>query len=115
MASDNKFTHISVNAGDDDVVIHAGAVAAESNERDAASGDALLDAVEEESFEAIPQSSEDEVVEAEAPHPASKSVYHETTLEDIQGSTMGTTQKVVIALAIVLVIAVIIWMAFFKG
>ena len=101
MASENSFSHIAVNSGDDDGVIHAGVTELPE---------------EPEVFE----EEQEEVVEAE-PEPApvtvpkAKDAYRETNLADIEGSKMGTTQKVVIVLAILIIIAIAIWMIFFNS
>ncbi|MCI8366510.1 MAG: hypothetical protein HFJ66_02780 [Eggerthellaceae bacterium] len=101
MASENSFSHIAVNSGDDDVVIHAGATELPE---------------EPEVFE----EEQEEVVEAEpepvpVTAPKAKDAYHETTLADIEGSKMSTTQRVVVVLAILAVIAIAVWMIFFNS
>lgn len=114
MASDNKFSHISVNAGDDDVVIHAGAPAAvEEDLQPVAEEEATAQPAEDDFAADLPE--EEAQPAAAAPARPAKAAYHETTLEDVQGSKMGTTQKVVIVLAVLLVAAIVVWQVAFNG
>ncbi len=147
MASENKFAHISVNSGDDDVVIHAGATAAAQPEAEEGILEEEWNAeAPEEGAEAYSEGANLEEAygiegqygdgEGHASAPSvgvggnaagaqaavgaesaahAKDAYRETTLDDIQGSRMGTTQKVVIVLAIVLIIAIVIWQIAFNG
>lgn len=115
MASDNKFSHISVNAGDDDVVIHAGVPAAvEADAQPVAEEVAAGQPVADDGI--VADSPEEDVQPAaEAAARPAKAAYHETTLEDIQGSRMGATQKVVIVLAVLLMVAIAVWQVAFNG
>lgn len=145
MASENGFTHISVNSGDDDVVIHAGATAVSQPDIEATALEEEWDAgVSEDDAEAYADGAvsgtadetegqsvcgegqdsaarhdvHEDTADAQpgvAPGAVAKNGYHETTLDDIQGSRMGTTQKVVIGLAIVLIVVIVIWQVAFNG
>ena len=103
MASENSFSHIAVNSGDDDVVIHAGVTELPEEP----------EVFEEEQEEVVEVEPEPEPVPVAASK--AKDAYRETTLADIEGSKMGTTQKVVIVLAILIIIAIAIRMIFFNS
>ena len=128
MAESKGFAHITVTPDDDDdVVIQAGVVedsaAGESGEtafEDAGEHEEAeaVEAVEGAESSAIGESSEAATepssVSSESPRAskAAKSVddgYHETTLEDIQSTSMSTTQKVVIVVALLGIIAAVAW------
>ncbi|MCI8468403.1 MAG: SURF2 Surfeit locus protein 2 [Eggerthellaceae bacterium] len=101
MAHADGFSHIKVSAGDDDVVIQAGAVPAPEPPAPAASP-----------REEPPAQADSESPEPPAPAdpaPARADAYRETSLEDLESSKMSTMQKVVIAVAVVAVIAFIAW------
>lgn len=136
MASDKSFTHISVNSGDDDVVIHAGvspvpqpsaAVEGEweaetfeegewsPEEVGAPECDIAARGVNDGGQEASTAVFADAQDASRASAAKPKDGYRETTLDDIQGSRMGTTQKVVIALAVVLIICILVWQIAFNG
>ena len=94
MADKTGFKHITVGAGDDDVVIVAGAPAI-SPAGTAAHRDEAPAEPEPASASAAP-------ARAEAP---AKDSYQPTTLEDIEQAKMPLTQKIVIAAAAVAVVA----------
>lgn len=120
MASDTpKFSHITVSADDeDDIVIHAGAreIAAESAQKTAApvheeeatekaAPASQADAPAEES----PASDSDTSDASEEKSTSRDKDYHATTLEDLEGSSMSTMQKVIFALAIVALAAFVVY------
>ena len=93
MAEAQRFSHIKVSDADDDIVIQAGAVSTVAPEEAAA-----------------PAERPQPVAPAAAPPaPAREDAYRETTLEDLESSTMGTAQKAVIVLAVLGVIAFAVW------
>lgn len=93
MAEAQRFSHIKVSDADDDIVIQAGAVSAAAPEEAAA-----------------PAERPQPVGPAAAPPaPAREDAYRETTLEDLESSTMGTAQKAVVVLAVLGVIAFAVW------
>lgn len=95
MAEAQRFSHIKVSDADDDIVIQAGAVSAAASE--------------EAPAPARPQPAQADEAPAAPPAPAREGAYRETTLEDLESSTMGTAQKAVIALAVLGVIAFAVW------
>lgn len=120
MANPQEFSHITVTADDDDdVVIQAGAVDA------AGDAEAEVDKTVVEDADGAPEAFAEGVVESDsapdAPeaadaeaHPASQARandagYHETTLDDLESTKMSTTQKVIIVLAVLGVIAFAAW------
>lgn len=110
MAESTGFTHITVTPDeDDDIVIQAGIVADEPPAagpiEEAPDEEA---AFEEVTFEEVPEPAEEPV--APAPRPVqSDDGYRETTLEDLQAVKMSTTQKAVIAVAVLGIVAFIVW------
>ncbi len=116
MAADKQtFSHITVNAGDeDDFVIVAGipsrdagaaeAVAAEG-EGGAAAHDRAGERFDERQDDAEDAGTPVEAVSAGAAQP--RDGYHETTLEDLQSASMSVTQKAVIAVAALVLVAAI--------
>lgn len=114
MANSKEFSHITVTPGDDDdVVIQAGVVneAAPSVEPEAFEG--VEEVVEQESVE--PADADDDLADVPAPAAAPCAVrpktdgYRETTLEDLETGTMSTTQKAVIIVAVLGIIAFVAW------
>lgn len=113
-AGEPKFSHITVTPDeDDDVVIQAGArparpvaptprpdpVPAAPSADEAAVGLVVDEASAPEPVEATP--SEDEG-------------YRETTLDDLKAAPMPVAQKIVLALGVVGVIAVVAWYLFLR-
>lgn len=120
MANPKEFSHITVTADDDDdVVIQAGAVD-ETGEGESVieeivveDGDGAPEAFAEDAAEFDSAADEPEASGAGAPSAsrarADDAGYHETTLDDLESSKMSTTQKVIIVLAVLGVIAFAAW------
>lgn len=126
MANPQEFSHITVTADEDDVVIQAGAVEeAVVEEAPAAEVD---DAREEDPESApedvspasgrnaeVPASSETASASATTPtaptarEKADAASFHETTLDDLESTRMSTTQKAIIVVAVLGVIAFAAW------
>lgn len=113
MAESTGFTHITVTPDeDDDIVIQAGIVADEP-----LADEPIEEAPDEEAaFEEVACEEAPEPAEgpAEEPAPAPRAArpddgYRETTLEDLQAVKMSTTQKAVIAVAVLGIVAFIVW------
>lgn len=96
MANSKEFSHITVTADDDDdVVIQAGVV-----EEPAA----------EEADDAVAEAVEEAAVEKEGAGETADAVsYHETTLDDLEATKMSTTQKVIIVVAVLGIVAFAAW------
>lgn len=120
MADQTDFKHITVNSGDgDDVVIHAGIVeptAVEPVPAPRAAGDADGVAPADKPVAAADKPVAANPTASSALRPSGrpaaaspKDAYHETTLEDIEGSKMPKTQIIVIALAVIGIAAFVIW------
>lgn len=135
MANEQGFSHITVTADeDDDIVIQAGATEPVVEEaavvavapHGGANAGALADADEAAPADvapsdeatspataaaadaAFPASSEKPAKAAPVPSQKDKG-YHETTLEDLEGSKMTTTQKAVIVVALLGIVAFVAW------
>lgn len=126
MANPQEFSHITVTADEDDVVIQAGAVEeAVVEEAPAAEVD---DAREEDPESApedvssasgrnaeVPASSETASASATTPtapmarEKADAASFRETTLDDLESTRMSTTQKAIIVVAVLGVIAFAAW------
>ncbi len=124
MANPQEFSHITVTADEDDVVIQAGAVEeAVVEEAPAAEVD---DAREEDPESApedvssasgrnaeVPASSEAASASSEttptAREKADAASFRETTLDDLESTRMSTTQKAIIVVAVLGVIAFAAW------
>jgi hypothetical protein len=116
MTEDLKFKKISVNAApEEDVVIYAGN--SENNVDLSAQADVSVESeivitdVSDEQF-CETQNIDDDAVLVEHVTSANKSKhndYHETTLEDIEASKMSSMQKAVIIVAVIAVVAFLIW------
>lgn len=109
MAEGPKFTHITVSADDDDdFVIQAGAVSPAP-----APEPAPEPIVEPAPAPAPAPESEPQAPAAPAPAPAKPvrkaDAYQETTLDDLKGEKMSTTQKVVLIAAALGLLAFIAW------
>lgn len=120
MANPQEFSHITVTADEDDVVIQAGAVEeAVVEEAPAAEVD---DAREEDPESApedvssasgrnaeVPASSETTPTTSTAREKADAASFRETTLDDLESTRMSTTQKAIIVVAVLGVIAFAAW------
>lgn len=120
MANPQEFSHITVTADEDDVVIQAGAVEeAVVEEAPAAEVD---DAREEDPESApedvssasgrnaeVPASSATTPTASTAREKADAASFRETTLDDLESTRMSTTQKAIIIVAVLGVIAFAAW------
>ena len=127
MANSKEFSHITVTADDDDdVVIQAGAV--EETVVEEAPAAEVDDAREEDPESApedvssasgrnaeVPASSEAALASATTPtaptarEKADAASFRETTLDDLESTRMSTTQKAIIIVAVLGVIAFAAW------
>lgn len=133
MADTTGFTHITVSTDDDDVVIQAGiadapeasGVPAEPDEDLTAAGEETVEeeVVDDPGEPVAPAAvADDGSAEAEGSAEADGSPaavaarpddgYHETTLQDLQDAKMSSTQKVVIVVALLGIIAFVAWYLF---
>ena len=130
MADDKRFSHITVNAGeDDDVVIQAGAYApapqvqaeaAEEMPADQAQWEAEASAGESEpAYEPEPEPASEPATAFE-PKPAvpqhaagSADDYNEQTLEDLEAGPMSGMQKAVLAGVAIIIVAAIVYFTCF--
>lgn len=126
MANPQEFSHITVTADEDDVVIQAGAVeetvveeapAAEvddAREEDLESAGADASSASAHNAE-VPASSETASASATTPtaptarEKADAASFRETTLDDLESTRMSTTQKAIIVVAVLGVIAFAAW------
>ena len=120
MANPQEFSHITVTADEDDVVIQAGAVeeavveeapAAEvddAREEDLESAGADASSASAHNAE-VPASSETPPTPPTAREKADAASFRETTLDDLESTRMSTTQKAIIVVAVLGVIAVAAW------
>ena len=126
MANPQEFSHITVTADEDDVVIQAGAVEETVVEEAPA---AEVDDAREEDLESAPEDvssasgrnaevpASSEAVSASATTPtaptarekADAASFRETTLDDLESTRMSTTQKAIIVVAVLGVIAFTAW------
>lgn len=106
MANSKEFSHITVTADDDDdVVIQAGVV-----EEPAAEEPVEEAPLEEPVDDAVAEAVEEAAVEKEgAGETADAASYHETTLDDLEATKMSTTQKVIIVVAVLGIVAFAAW------
>lgn len=126
MANPQEFSHITVTADEDDVVIQAGAVEeavveeAPAAEVDDAREEDLESAPEDVSSASgrnaeVPASSEAASASATTPtaptarEKADAASFRETTLDDLESTRMSTTQKAIIVVAVLGVIAFAAW------
>lgn len=126
MANPQEFSHITVTADEDDVVIQAGAV--EETVVEEAPAAEVDDAREEDPESApedvssasgrnaeVPASSEAASASATTPtaptarEKADAASFRETTLDDLESTRMSTTQKAIIVVAVLGVIAFAAW------
>lgn len=120
MANPQEFSHITVTADEDDVVIQAGAVeetvveeapAAEvddAREEDLESAGADASSASAHNAE-VPASSETTPTTPTAREKADVASFRETTLDDLELTRMSTTQKAIIVVAVLGVIAFAAW------
>ena len=126
MANPQEFSHFTVTADEDDVVIQAGAVEEAVVEEAPA---AEVDDAREEDPESAPEDvssasgrnaevpASSEAVSASATTPtaptarekADAASFRETTLDDLESTRMSTTQKAIIVVAVLGVIAFAAW------
>lgn len=123
MANPQEFSHITVTADEDDVVIQAGAVEEAVVEEAPA---AEVDDAREEDPESAPEDVSSasgrnaEVPASSATTPtaptaptarekADAASFRETTLDDLESTRMSTTQKAIIIVAVLGVIAFAAW------
>lgn len=123
---DAGFKHIAVNAAEeDDFVITAGAVEQAGEDAEASLDPAVEAPVEEgdvaeaqeapESAAERPDSADERPERKTAKRPRPDDGYRETTLEDLKGEKMSTTQRVVIIAAIICIIgAIVYYLAFMR-
>ena len=114
MANSKEFSHITVTADDDDdVVIQAGVVeepAAEEPVEEAPLEEPVDEPGAEEADDAVAEAVEEAAVEKEgAGETADAGSYHETTLDDLEATKMSTTQKVIIVVAVLGIVAFAAW------
>lgn len=112
MANEREFSHITVSADeDDDIVIQAGIVEAPADEPETvSSADAASEAVKtEEVVEASTVETVPVAEETPAAPPRVDDGYRETTLEDIESSKMNSVQKAVIVVALLGIVAFVVW------
>lgn len=126
MANPQEFSHITVTADEDDVVIQAGAV--EETVVEEAPAAEVDDAREEDPESApedvssasgrnaeVPVSSEAASASETTPttptarEKADAASFRETTLDDLESTRMSTTQKAIIVVAVLGVIAFAAW------
>lgn len=120
MANPQEFSHITVTADEDDVVIQAGAVeeavveeapAAEvddAREEDLESAGADASSASAHNAE-VPASSATTPTTPKAREKADAASFRETTLDDLESTRMSTTQKAIIVVAVLGVIAFVAW------
>lgn len=119
MADTTGFSHITVSTDDDDdVVIQAGIAegafeepAEEAGERAVEADDPAEEELPESECEATPAAAELGAGETRRAA-ADDDGYRETTLDDIEGAKMSTTQKAVIVVALLGIIAFAAWYLF---
>lgn len=104
MAEAQRFSHIKVSDAEDDIVIQAGAVPPCEPAPTAAEPEPEPAPVAEPAPSSAPAPAEEP-----APRPKHADAYRETTLEDLESTKMGTAQKAVIVLAVLGVIAFVVW------
>lgn len=104
MAEAQRFSHIKVSDAEDDIVIQAGAVPPCEPAPAAAEPEPEPAPIAEPAPASAPAPAKEP-----APRPKRADAYRETTLEDLESSKMGTAQKAVIVLAVLGVIAFVVW------
>ena len=118
MANPQEFSHITVTADEDDVVIQAGAVEEAVVEEAAEVDDAREEDLESAGADAssasahnaeVPASSATTPTTPTAREKADAASFRETTLDDLESTRMSTTQKAIIVVAVLGVIAFVAW------
>ena len=126
MANPQEFSHITVTADEDDVVIQAGAVeeavveeapaaeAGDARDEDPESAPEDVSSASGRNAE-VPASSEAASASATTPttptarEKADAASFRETTLDDLESTRMSTTQKAIIVVAVLGIIAFAAW------
>lgn len=111
MAESTGFTHITVTPDeDDDIVIQAGIVADEPRAEEPCA-ELIDDGVSSEDVAFASGTKPEEALETPSVERAVKSDdgYRATSLEDLQGTKMSTTQKAVIVVAVLGIVAFVAW------
>lgn len=104
-AGEPKFSHITVTPDeDDDVVIQAGARPARP----------VAPTPRPDPVPAAPSADEASAPEPVEATPSEDEGYRETTLDDLKAAPMPVAQKIVLALGVVGVIAVVAWYLFLR-
>ena len=102
MAQTQEMKHIQVNAHEDEVVIYAGHSADDASSKPSERADGVSHPVKAESQEEVPtQTPQQQVPKQDG--------YQATTLDDLISSKMSTTQKVIIVLAVLGILAFVLW------
>lgn len=114
MANSKEFSHITVTADDDDDVVIQAGVVEEPARRGAVEEAPLEEPVDEpgaeEADDAVAEAVEEAAVEKEGAGETADAVsYHETTLDDLEATKMSTTQKVIIVVAVLGIVAFAAW------
>lgn len=121
-----KFSRITVTDDEeDDVVIHAGMRPAPTSPSsssgvapidDGSDGESKTQADQQQNREKAPASAKSETPRSDASpnSPKADKSYHETTAEDLKATPMSLTQKIVIVLAALLIIAFIAYVMFMR-
>lgn len=115
MADTTGFSHITVCADDDDDVVIQAGIAEAAPEPDAAQpAEEAGEAADEPEAEPAADGESADASEPEAPRSrtARDDGYRETTLADIEGSSMSNTQKAVIVVALLGIVAFVAWYLF---
>ena len=111
MANSKEFSHITVTADDDDDVVIQAGVVEEPAAEEPVEEPPLEEPVDEPAAEdAVAEAVEEAAVEKEgAGETADAASYHETTLDDLEATKMSTTQKVIIVVAVLGIVAFAAW------
>ncbi|NBJ66938.1 SURF2 Surfeit locus protein 2 [Adlercreutzia caecimuris] len=116
MADTKGFSHITVGTDDDDDVVIQAGIAEATPEPAAAEAGKAGEAPLEFEPEPEPADEPDSTAAAEPETPRKRLArddgYRETTLSDIEGLKMSTTQKAVIVVALVGIAAFVAWYLF---
>ena len=111
MAETQDERHITINAHEDEVVIFAGQREAERISVDQGEG-----ACKSSSSVASPDPDQGSSQASKGdPAHVNADGYQATTLDDLKSSKMSTTQKAIIVLAVIGLIAFIVWYVVFSG
>lgn len=113
MADTTGFSHITVSTDDDDDVVIQAGIAEETD--DAAAVAACCEEAVEAEEEGLPAAASEPVAQEKssiAQPRRAEDGYRETTLADIEGEKMTTTQKAVIVIALIGIAAFVAWYLF---